>query len=734
MMLIVLWLYVANDCHIQLVDPSIESFDGWYLVDESGQQVPFDQKGHLTLRRDPASRTFEIVDPRGRLRFIGTWQQESNLTIDVQGTALGIHEVVSGKRSQQDAFDAAAEIEVIAPAEQVTRNAVQSSDWLKEQAEVALQKTNLGGGSPIIRGMSGNRILLMIDGFRINNAIFRLGLNQYLNTIPDGQLSQIEVLSGPSGTQYGSDGLGGTVHLRTADPLDQKGTHLSYLGFASSADQTSTHQLEAGTRGSDWAIAGHFKASNLNDLDAASPVGSQAFTGYETWDASLRLALDLGNNRRIRINNTYSRSDEVPRTDRLQSGRDLVWNYDPQILQTHSIRFEGQKLTRWFDYFDIGLAVFRQEEGTTRISSRVPDLQERESTLVETNQVAVTLTKVTGSISWNYGFDAHRDLVDSSGMETDLGSGDQTVTSGKFPDDAQYGSFGLFAIGDWGYSETQSLQVGARHTMASMEGTLPTLGPNEQEANQFTPSVIWRMKQQPFVFSAGIAQGFRTPNLEDAFSVGFSSLGFDAPNPELEPEYVWNYEVGMRWRSARHLAQLAAYSSHYDGLIERVPGTYEGSDTYEGEPVFILDNVGKARVYGFSASWQSQLSPAINLLSDVAWTHGTQTDRDEPMTRIQPLRGNLILKGEWREHHGSLVFSWADRQDRLSPNDRSDSRIPDGGTPGYGVVHLRYGRAVTPRIHVKAAIENLFDKLYKTHGSGIYEPGRRLTVSLKIVL
>ena len=138
MMLIVLWLYVANDCHIQLVDPSIESFDGWYLVDESGQQVPFDQKGHLTLRRDPASRTFEIVDPRGRLRFIGTWQQESNLTIDVQGTALGIHEVVSGKRSQQDAFDAAAEIEVIAPAEQVTRNAVQSSDWLKEQAEVAL--------------------------------------------------------------------------------------------------------------------------------------------------------------------------------------------------------------------------------------------------------------------------------------------------------------------------------------------------------------------------------------------------------------------------------------------------------------------------------------------------------------------------------------------------------------------------------------------------------------------
>ncbi len=730
------FMWAQTQVEVHLVDRIRSDFDGWTLVLDSGHVVEFESTGRLELAVDQDNRTYEIYDGRQRLRYVGSWENPplNERTIDVSGTAMGIHEVVSGKRTEQDVFDAPAEITVINPSQEITRSAIQPSDWLKEEAEILIQKTNLGGGSPIVRGMSGNRVLLMLDGFRLNNSIFRLGLNQYLNTVPSAQLQQIEVLQGPSGTQYGSDGLGGTVHLRTKDPLDNHEPALGYTGFLSSADLTQTHQVDGQLKRSQWAIQGHFKWSDLQDLEAAAPVNDQSATGYESWDASLQIALDVGSNRRIRLANSIARADNVPRTDRIQSGRDLVWDYDPQILQTHMLRFEGQQLTPVYDYFDVGIALFRQEEGTRRVSSRSPNEQEETHTAVETAQIAVTLSKVLGPISLNYGFDAQRDSIDSSGQNTHLLTGQIDATAGKFPDDASYRGIGVFAIGDLTVSDNHGIQLGVRQSWVSIEGMLDPIGFATLDAQKFTPSLAWRGNFSNWTVTSSISQGFRTPNIEDAFSVGFSSVGFDAPNPQLGPETVWNYELGLRWRTQQHQFQITTYTARFEDLIERVPGQYLGESQFQGESVFVLNNVGRAQVDGISVSGITEFGSNLELQADLAWTEGTQTDLNEPMTRIPPFRGNLDLNGQWRKHHGTFSVNWSARQDRLSQNDINDSRIPVDGTPGFVAFHLRYATQLTKHLGIKAAVENLFDRLYKMHGSGIYEPGQRFTLSLRATL
>ncbi len=721
---------------IQLADAKTRSFAGWSLRLDSGDAFLFDAQGKAQLSIPEDSASFEIWDAKRQVRFFGLWSQyagQATLEINVAGKGLNLHQVVSASRMQQSQWETPAEVNVIRPDEMEERSAIQTSDWLKEQSEVLLQKTNLGGGSPIMRGMSGNRVLLMVDGFRLNNAIFRLGLNQYLNTVPGGQLEQIEVLSGPSGVQYGSDGLGGTIHLRSADPASiTDKDQLIYSGLASSADGSNTHRVSGHASFDDFFVQGHIQFNNFANLEAGGSVGAQIPTGYESWDGSLNLTYKLSEERRLRLINTNSSASNVPRTDRIQSGRDLLWEYDPQKLRIHGLRFENKLDASWADFMDLGLGYLRQDEGTRRISTGSPDRLSVDRAIVDTLQFNGTFTKVAPRAQWVYGFDFQSDALDTGAERIDLPTGAVAAIQPKFPGDAAYRSFGAFVTADIELTPIHRLKAGARQSTAELEGTLGApIGAVNERYEKLTPSLVWHMNLDQYFVSAGVSQGFRAPNLEDALALGPSNSGFDAPNPNLSPEELWSYELNFRWRDEKQLIQASLYTSRYEDLIERVPGSYQGADTFDGEPVFILDNVGEAKVDGLSLKYQHRLNERFNISTDASWTRGEQTDRNEPMRRIPPLRGNLSASYERGPLSLTGHFTWADRQDRLSSGDIADNRIPDGGTPGYGVLHFRGRYRLMERVTINLSLENVFDKLYKHHGSGVFEPGRRLLLELQ---
>jgi outer membrane receptor protein involved in Fe transport len=168
-----------------------------------------------------------------------------------------------------------------------------------------------------------------------------------------------------------------------------------------------------------------------------------------------------------------------------------------------------------------------------------------------------------------------------------------------------------------------------------------------------------------------------------------------------------------------------------EDFIERAPTTYMGSDSLDGAPVFHNENQGRARIVGLSGSAEVQLSNTWLVRTSFSWTHGRNTDLDVPLTRIPPLRGSFAARRDWERAWAEAAFQWAARQDRLSPDDQRDSRIPSGGTPGYFVAHLRGGYRITDGLVLRASLENVGDAAYQIHGSGIYMSGRNLVAGLE---
>lgn len=730
--LLTFWISEPISRQVHFTLKGIEDPSGWYV--RSGTlTLPLDASGKITLAETPDTDEFVLCDQAGHVHYSARWSElgPDPVRLTIEPKRLFVKETVSLDRTRREADRLPAELTIVRPEEQPERPVMQTAGWVEEQAEILVQRTNLGGGSPIIRGMSGNRVLLMVDGFRVNNATFRLGLNQYLNTVPAGLLQQVEVLAGPTGVQYGSDGLGGTVHMRSLDPLNTEQAHLGYQGWVSSADGTHVHKVQAQQHFGRFALNGAFSRHDFANLEAGDPVGEQIATGYDAWDGSLNLSIEVGSGR-LRLINFGSHSSHVPRTDRVATGRDLQWDYHPQDFQLHGLRYETPLHLNWADKLETGLAFMRQEEGTQRIGAATPQRREETYAAVDTLQWSGTVHKSLGATELVFGLDAVSDSLETSGRLVDLNTGQATPRPGKFPDDASYDTLGAFLMASRNLPGGYELRGGLRYSSIDLAGTVVApIGHVAQTYDHLTPTLALGRQLGSLYVGLSAGQGFRAPNLEDALAIGPANRGYDVPNPGLEPEDVWNYEVNLRYFGARSTTQLTVYQADYDQLIERVRGTWQGSDMIEGEPVYFLDNVGEARVEGVSAAFDYSLGARQTLVADASWTFGTQTDLHQPMTRIPPLRGNLTWRYATDQLALSSVFAWARRQDRLSPGDIDDSRIGPEGTPGFQVLHLRGRYQFNRLLSASLALENLTDEVYKHHGSGIYNPGRRWIIGLE---
>ena len=198
------------------------------------------------------------------------------------------------------------------------------------------------------------------------------------------------------------------------------------------------------------------------------------------------------------------------------------------------------------------------------------------------------------------------------------------------------------------------------------------------------------------------------------------------------PERSLGVEIGLHVRRATASVSAAVYRTSLDDLIDRVSSTLDGSEWYEGQRVYRKSNVGSAYVQGAEVQGAWFLGRGVECFGHLTYTYGQQTTLDQPMRRIPPLNGLAGLrwapsKGPWIE--AGLRFATAQR--RLSSGDRDDHRIPPGGTPGWQVVDVRVDVPVSARLHVTAALQNLFNEAYRVHGSGIDGVGRSAWLGMR---
>src|SRR5688500_11745556 len=279
--------------------------------------------------------------------------------------------VVSANKFSERKRNVSQKIDIITARTIATTNAQNTGDLLTNSGNVFVQKSQQGGSSPVIRGFEASRVLLVVDGIRMNNAIFRSGHLQNVITVDQNMLERVEVLYGPASTIYGSDALGGVVHLRTKMPrLSDKGTRLTGgTAFArySSANNEKTVHADASIGGKKWAWLQSYNFSDFGDMKTGSrdPKGYpdfwvrrqyitqvagidsvvsndeervQKFSGYKQWDVTQKLLFRPSEKVSHLLNLQYSGSTDIPRSDRLQDVRNGTlryadWYYGPQLRQ-----------------------------------------------------------------------------------------------------------------------------------------------------------------------------------------------------------------------------------------------------------------------------------------------------------------------------------------------------------------------------------------------------------------
>lgn len=628
---------------------------------------------------------------------------------------------------------------------------------------VAVQKTNHGGGSPFVRGFTGQHVLQMLDGIRLNNSTTRYGPNQTLNTVDPYSLCRVELLRGPGSTLYGSDAIGGVIGLFSREaPLSKSARFLwggAVTGRLSSADRSQIYNLYSFTQVHRVSLWGGGSFKWFNSLEGGRGIGTQPFTGYKesAWDGGVKVRLA----RRwvLKLATSSTRQWDVPRTD--QSTATDFRFFSRQDRDLAYLKVSGSR-GRYLKQFQ-AIASYQSHRELRHRWRLARDRIEEERDDLHTVGLAVSAATDFGR--WSrlvYGVDLYYDILGSVASREGISSGRVTPMDtpgvdwrGRFVDGSAYLQGGIFFSDE--FQPLSWLKIAGGIRLAFSRADIPAdplatvfgfdsqpittsfVGPAGELSLTFIPA-------KPLRLIASVQQGFRAPNLDDYSHVGAEGLAWDLPSPDLDKaETTTTLEAGAKLRWKRLSAWIFG---HYSFLRDFIMRRYTG-EIIDGEPAAVRVNAARGYLAGVEGMAQLRLPRGFSLSTWVSWTRGDLTDPfsvpgTQPMRRVSPLQGLATVR--WRHDRGSyryfveLSLRWSARQDRLSPGDRQDSRIcPEGpdrcaGTPGFAVLNLAGGARLTRHVDIVLRIENLGNEPYKYHGSGVYAPGLSAVTELRLRL
>ncbi len=661
---------------------------------------------------------------------------DENLTLEIYlqpvNIKLGDEVVITARRVESADFSSPEAMTVLN--QQYLENEMARSvpESMSGASGVFIQKTNHGGGSPFVRGLTGNQVLLMVDGVRLNNATFRYGPNQYLATVDPFMVNRIEIVRGGGSVSHGSDAIGGVVQVFSKNPrYSSRGLKAggNLYGKWMSDEMEYTGRAEVEVSDKNIAFLGGFTYSDFGDLVAGDGLGKESPTGYSGISGDGKLKIKIGRQNELVMAYQYSNQEDVPRYDKIITGYEK-YHFDPQNRQLGYLRFNTKNNSRWFKQItytaSYGLSDetrLLQKEGSSKLTT--------EEDVVDTwgGNVEI-LSKPGDRWSFNSGVDFYYDRVGSS--KTESQNGVETEKRGYYPDGSTSSSFAFFTSHSYSLKKF-IFSVGARINAYKIKVEDPVFGDvdNSPVALVGNGSVVYKLTENHHIIGS-VYSAFRAPNINDLSSFGSFNYGIEVPNPELDPEKSLTTEIGLKSRWEKFSGSLFLYQTNLKDMIERMKDTYDGQDSIDGEKVYTKTNFAKAVVQGIELNLRYEFTPNWIANGNLTYTYGQNQTLNEPMTRIPPLNGRLGI--EFNDPSGfwaNLDFLAAAKQDRLSSADENDTRIPEGGTPGWELFNLKMGyqwKFVT----LTAGLFNIFNEAYRTHGSGVDGYGRSVWAGVKI--
>ena len=615
------------------------------------------------------------------------------------------------------------------------------TDALDVEVGVYLQQTTPGQGAAIIRGLKGSSILHLVDGIRVNNAIFRSAPTQYFALVPTSAVERIEVLRGTPASLYGSDAVGGVVQLVTRTPrFDPPET--GYRGEVYAAYDTAElgRMLSATVDAGSSRIATSFSAEFLDTGDRRTGGSDRVGpSGYQSRAARWVLAGRPDDERSWLFDVHYLEQPETPRIDELVPGFGQTEPSSSEFLFKPNRRvfvhgkFGHEDGALGLDW-NVDLAWQRIDDD--RVSRDFGATDRRfESNRSDLYGLVVSGSRVVDTGSWVVGAEAYRDEVASRRSEESLVDGQVTALTPRFPDGSEIERFAIFGNTERHVSARNILGGGVRvsHENVSLPST-PVSAATSVRVTDTSGDIGWIFNatdKLQLVANAGF--GFRAPNVFDLGTLGNRPGNrFNIPNPDIDSERVVQVDAGVRYSDDRARFELMIYTLDYD---DRITSVLTGDVTPEGRDVVQSVNAADSTIRGLEGGAGFDISDTVSIEAVLNYTWAEQRvsgSSAEAGDRIPPLSGRLNISYDGGGNF--MAEAWlrfAGEQDRLSARDVRDTRIDPNGSSGWGIMGARGSWDFRGGWSFTAGIDNVFDKRYRMHGSGLDATGRNLMISLR---
>lgn len=697
--------------------------------------------------------------------------------------------VISASKYRETQQDIPHMVDVIGPTKLNNITSQNSADILTSTGNIFVQKSQGGGGSPVLRGFEANKILLVVDGVRMNNAIYRSGHLQNSVTIDNNILEKAEVVYGPNAIMYGSDALGGVIHYITRDPdlasdsdkfVFNAGaygqvatansswkTHLDFnlggrkFGSLTSITQGDYGDIKMGKRrdpflgdfGKDFSYV-----ERINDVDSIfqnSNPNIQRNTSYRQTDILQKFRFKPNRTLDFIGNLQYSTSSRIPRYDQLNDTtsdglpRYAEWSYGPQD------RFLGSiKSIIWGDnlfFSSITTTLAYQHLNESRISRKFNDeIRNVQTEIVDVATANIDVMKVlkkSGHII--YGFEYTTNNVISEAYDEELNTGFRAPATTRYPDNGSWtASYGAYISMKNRLGPKILSTLGARYSYSMLHA-------NYSDNFEYIPYKSIHIENSSFTGSAGLigqfsesfninfllSTGYRVPNLDDLAKIRVKNNQITFPNPYIKPEYSYNVEAGLSKTFDGYIQINGSYYVTYiTNLIARVPYHFgDGSDSmwYNGEYLYTYanDNSDEGLIHGFNLNLVSDLNSNISFKTTLNYTFGKNLSLDEPMAHIPPIfgRADLVYEVKRFVHEISLVYSgWKRIEDMSTTGEDNIEEGTEYGFPGWYTFNLSSTYKANKKISVQFAINNVMDNFYKPFASGIAAPGFNFIATLRV--
>ena len=598
-----------------------------------------------------------------------------------------------------------------------------SADLLAATPGVHVQKSQMGGGSPVLRGMEANRILLVVDGVRLNNAIYRSGHLQNAITVSPNSLERVEVVFGPSSVIYGSDALGGVIHYFTKTPkvnqpkaLDgrimtrfstanneittgfslessfKKWAMFTTLSYSDFGDLQMGRNRKHGY--TDWGLVPEY-SNNSNTFYTTIPKTNidptiQKNTGYKQTDFLQKFYIPLKNNTNLKLNFQYSNSSDIPRFDKLTQYKNgalkfAEWYYGPQKRILFSPQLSISPHKKWLDKGIITLAY--QNIAESRVNRKFSSLKRihREEKVDVWSANADFSVPLALHRNLAYGAElTYNDVASKAYANTLLvsgntitGIGTTAVDQTRYPDaGSSYLSSAFYTNYRQNIDNKNTLNTGVRYSYTRLKArwenqTFVSLPYNDilLQNNAVTATVsISNKLNKKSKLSLAFSSGFRSPNIDDIGKIREKGGKVTVPNVHLKPEYAYNAELGYtkHFQNKNYYFTAHAYYTLLDDYIVRRPFEFNGQNTlmYDGDLAATYANVNMKTAYIAGTTMQFVVMPykRFQWLGDLTYTVGRSYDEHLPLPSILPFFGSTTVKYKKEKLSLALKYNFSGKK------------------------------------------------------------------------